>query len=499
MQSFRSGRLVRGFVATFACICWGCCGGALAQVLDLGFAVPADFEIEYLAAKRDMSDGLWSESLRHVANALEKLERPIVRKQLGVNHSFLKFHFLELRALVLGEVGCRKAATSQYAVAQRVLENLANNRALDVSYQQALLEFSEIRICRPVLDFGMGFAGLEKRSQHYFRWKEAIRRCEAYASRMRANGGVWVRMRGKQLIEMAREKMQPHWLGDKDAAAVETEAERAQRHRDAMVYLLEAENQFASRLIWKKMFPDKTDWEFMEFNAFKQLDWKNDLTTDGRNGLTDLKSETVAKELWKLYIDDFIELRLAQIELQSRLEARDDNLAWDPDNADSQFESMISTIRSHLGPRGDNHPVIFRARLCRAKWWCYQARHALEKLEKQAADPNGGLAAKESLSLKVRSYAKDAIRHIRDIQSSLHPSKGGEVAAMPVVDEACAGAELCAHETLLRMQESMKSMPDVEVKWRTRRVEQLRAQINADGFGIAACKAFGAFGDPRKK
>ena len=70
---------------------------------------------------------------------------------------------------------------------------------------------------------------------------------------------------------------------------------------------------------------------------------------------------------------------------------------------------------------------------------------------------------------------------------------------MPVVDEACAGAELCAHETLLRMQDSVKAMPEVEVKWRTRRIEQLREQINSDGFGIAACKAFGAFGDPRKK
>lgn len=491
MQNVQCGRLAQAFAVAFACISWGFCGGALADIFDLGFAVPAEFEMEYLAASRDMSDGLWSESLRHVANALEKLESPTVRKQLGVNHSFLKFHFLELRAKVLGEIGCRKAATSQYAVAQRVLQNLANNRKSDVSYQQAMLEFAEIRIFRPVLDFGMGFAGLEQRSQHYFRWKEAIRRCEAFASRMRANGGLWVRLRGKQLIEMAREKMQPPWLGVKDAAAVETEAERAQRHRDAMVYLLEAENQFAVRPTWQKMFPKKTEWQFMAFDAFKELDWKT--------GLPDLKSEAFAKDVYQAYIDDFIELRLAHIELQSRLEARDDNLGWDPDNADSQFESMISTIRSHLGPRGDNHPAIFRARLCRAKWWCYQARHALEKLEKHAAQPNGGLAAKEGLSLKVRSYAKDAIRHIRDIQSSLHPPKGGEVAAMPVVDEACAGAELCAHETLLRMQDSVKAMPEVEVKWRTRRVERLRAEINSDGFGIAACKAFGAFGDPRKK
>ena len=465
---------------------------------ELGFAVPAEFEIEYLAANRDMADGAWRESLRHIATALEMLEEPRFRKQLAINHSYLKYEFLALRAKVFGEMGCQKQSASQYEVAQRVLQNLANNRRSNpklpkVDIQQSMLEFTAIRIFRPVLDYGMGFSGLEPSKSDLFRWKEAIRRCENFAARERADGTLWFRQRGGQLIEMARGKMQPPWLGVNGEPALEKEYERLARYGDAKTYLQEAERAFESRPAWKKMFPKRAEWQFKAFDDFKEFG-------DGQQGAGGIKSEAYQRFLHASYIDDFIELRLAQNELQARMEAKDDALGWDLENADAQFESMIATIRSQFSARGDDHPMVFRARLCRAKWWCFRARHKLEQLEKLVAnDPNGALRQKEALALTVGAYARDAIRYVRDIQKTLHPPEGGGKVVMPLIDEACAGAELCAHETILRLNDTMKNMPKIEVDWRLRRVGRLRDQIKSGAFGREVCKTFGPLSDAGKK
>ncbi len=475
----------------------------LGYLSELGFAVPAEFEIEYLAANRDMADGAWRESLRHIANALKMLEEDRYRKQLALNHSYLKYEFLALRAKLLGEMGCQKQSASQYEVAQRVLQNLANNRKLNpnlpkVDIQQSMLEFTAIRIFRPVLDYGMGFSGLEPSATDLFRWKEAIKRCENFAARERADGTLWFRQRGGQLIEMARGKMQPPWLGVKGAPAREMDDERLARYSDAKTYLQEAERSFESRPAWKKMFPQKTEWQFKAFDDFKEFG-DGQQGASGQQGGGGIKNEAFQRFLHASYIDDFIELRLAQNELQARMETKDDALGWDLENADAQFESMISTIRSQFSGRGDDHPMVFRARLCRAKWWCFRARHKLEQLEKLVANANGVPEDKDALALQVEAYARDAIRYVRDIQRTLHPPKGGGKVVMPAIDEACAGAELSAHETILRLNDTMKAMRKVDVDWRSRRVGRLRDQIKSNAFGREVCKAIGAFGDAGKR
>jgi hypothetical protein len=453
---------------------------AASQGQELGSQVPPEFRIRFFAAQRDNLDGNYMEALRQTTAALEMLDKdPRVKRNLAVNHSFVKYMFLALRAEVLADMGASKAASGQYHVAKTTLENQERAFARNgqgrgrVTEQKAILEFVEGSVHRPSMDFSLGrFEGAKEANADPFRWKQCLDRC---GNELRVAGVTGGRLAGRQLVELARATMHKPVRPD---APTDTE-----RYRDAGLFLREARLAFERGPVWKKVVEPKNPL------VFKAVDDAKDVGAE-----INLEGEVALKQVIAIALRDWVEWRLAQAELQARQEDSDPELGWNFDNAATQFDEMCNFLRVQFG--GDDHPVMYRVRLSRAKWFIFCGLRELDELEaaiKEKEKPDGEAEALERAKkiAKIRSLAKDAVLTFKDMRATRRVT--------PLMEEQCAIAEISALALQLRLDELEKRLAPGDRAKIEARIVVIRDQLDADEFRKRANAMVDAFGNPKRQ
>jgi hypothetical protein len=456
-------------------------GVFVAHAQDLGETVPQEFRVRMLAAQKASLDGNYLESLRQLQSVVEQLEDDLrVKRSLTINHSYLKCMFLAQKAEVLAELGAKKAASSQYQVAVKTLQNqkemLARKKVPLLSTilndEKATLEFIEASVQRPSMDFSLGEIGLdERKDSDPFRWRQCLVRCGEELRIARITGG---RLAGRQFVELARATM--HKPVRPDAPTDD------ERYTDAGLFLGEAKIAFQQDPIWKRVVdPDNP-------LAFKMVDDMKALGAEIK-----LEDEVAVKNAIAVVLRDWIEWRLAQAELQARQLNVDPELGWGFDNAATQFDEMCNVLR--LQYKGDDHPALYRVRLSRARWFIFCGLRTLDELDADVAqkrEPDGAAAALDRAKkiAKARSYVKDSLLTLKDMVATKRVA--------PLMEEQCAVAELSALTLQLRLDVLEKKLDDDSREIIKQRMNDLSAKLNADDYRRRANDMVDSFGNPRR-
>jgi hypothetical protein len=446
-------------------------GAVTANAQELGAAVPPEFRVRFFAAQKASLDGNYLESLRQAKEVLDMLEDdPRIKRNLAVNHSYLKCMFLAMKSQVLADMGASRAASNQYDAAKRTLENqkeaLARKRlsAALLNDEKAVLEFVEASVHRPAMDFSLGeFGQADRADSDPFRWRQCLARC---GDELRAAGITGGRLAGRQLVELARATM--HKPIRPDAPSDE------ERYLDAGLFLGEAKTAFQQDPIWKKVVDPKDPL------VFKVVDDANALGAEIK-----LEDEVAIKNVIALVLRDWMEWRLAQAELQSRQENTDPELGWDTDNAAAQFDEMCNFLRVQY--RGDDHPAVYRVRLSRARWFIFCGLRALDELDAVGA---GNAVDRAKKIAQARSYVKDALLSLKDMVATKRVT--------PLLEEQCAIAELSALKLQLRLDRVEKKLDANERGKIQQRMDILSGKLKADEFRQRASGMVDAFGNPKR-
>ena len=446
-------------------------GAVTANAQELGAAVPPEFRVRFFAAQKASLDGNYLESLRQAKEVLDMLEQdPRIKRNLAINHSYLKCMFLAMKSQVLADMGASRAASNQYDAAKRTLENqkeaLARKRlsAALLNDEKAVLEFVEASVHRPAMDFSLGeFGQAERADSDPFRWRQCLARC---GDELRAAGITGGRLAGRQLVELARATM--HKPIRPDAPSDE------ERYLDAGLFLGEAKTAFQQDPIWKKVVDPKDPL------VFKVVDDANALGAEIK-----LEDEVAIKNVIALVLRDWMEWRLAQAELQSRQENTDPELGWDTDNAAAQFDEMCNFLRVQY--RGDDHPAVYRVRLSRARWFIFCGLRALDELDAVGA---GNAVDRAKKIAQARSYVKDALLSLKDMVATKRVT--------PLLEEQCAIAELSALKLQLRLDRVEKKLDANERGKIQQRMDILSGKLKADEFRQRASGMVDAFGNPKR-
>lgn len=454
-------------------------GAVTANAQELGAAVPPEFRVRFFAAQKASLDGNYLESLRQAKEVLDMLEDdPRIKRNLAVNHSYLKCMFLAMKSQVLADMGASRAASNQYDAAKRTLENqkeaLARKRlsAALLNDEKAVLEFVEASVHRPAMDFSLGeFGQADRADSDPFRWRQCLARC---GDELRAAGITGGRLAGRQLVELARATM--HKPIRPDAPSDE------ERYLDAGLFLAEAKMAFQQDPIWKKVVDPKDPL------VFKVVDDANALGAEIK-----LEDEVAIKNVIALVLRDWMEWRLAQAELQSRQENTDPELGWDTDNAAAQFDEMCNFLRVQY--KGDDHPAVYRVRLSRARWFIFCGLRALDELDADVGKEEEADGAEKAVDrakkiAKARSYVKDALLSLKDMVATKRVT--------PLLEEQCAIAELSALKLQLRLDRVEKKLADDEREKIQQRMDSLIGELKADEFRQRASGMVDAFGNPKR-
>jgi hypothetical protein len=459
---------------------WFAIGGATTLAQDLGAEVPVTFRVKFFAAQKASVDGMPLEALRQAKDVLDMLENdPKVKKNLQINHSFIKYRFLTLKAEVLADMGASRAASAQYEVAKRTLKNQKEvlgrkgRNANILADEQAILEFIEGGVHRPAMDFSLGqFDGVAGKDSDPFRWRQCLERC---GDELRAAGIAGGRLAGRQLVELARATM--HKPIREDAPTDE------QRYRDAGLFLSEAKTAFQMDPVWRKVVDPKNPL------VFKRVDDAKDVGAEIK-----LEDEVAIKNAITVTLRDWVEWRLAQAELQARQESADPELGWDLDNAAAQFDEMCNFLRVQY--KGDDHPAVYRVRLSRAKWFIFCAVREFDALDaevRQDDEPAAGAQPVERAKklARIRSYIKDALLTFKDMVATKRVT--------PLMEEQCAVAELAALTLQLRVDDVEKKLAAADREKIEGRIAGLTDQLKADVFRKRANDMVDGFGNPKAK
>jgi hypothetical protein len=446
-------------------------GAVTANAQELGAAVPPEFRVRFFAAQKASLDGNYLESLRQAKEVLDMLEQdPRIKRNLAINHSYLKCMFLAMKSQVLADMGASRAASNQYDAAKRTLENqkeaLARKRlsAALLNDEKAVLEFVEASVHRPAMDFSLGeFGQAERADSDPFRWRQCLARC---GDELRAAGITGGRLAGRQLVELARATM--HKPIRPDAPSDE------ERYLDAGLFLGEAKTAFQQDPIWKKVVDPKDPLVFKVVDDAKAL-----------GAEIKLEDEVAIKNVIALVLRDWMEWRLAQAELQSRQENTDPELGWDTDNAAAQFDEMCNFLRVQY--RGDDHPAVYRVRLSRARWFIFCGLRALDELDAVGA---GNAVDRAKKIAQARSYVKDALLSLKDMVATKRVT--------PLLEEQCAIAELSALKLQLRLDRVEKKLDANERGKIQQRMDILSGKLKADEFRQRASGMVDAFGNPKR-
>jgi len=354
----------------------------------MGIALPPEFEMREKAARQSMFDGDWMECLRQSCKALELLKSP---KNRTSTWAFTKAQFHMCKAHVLSELGCKKHALSSYDTARDVLTNQGNVGAND-PLTKARLDFIAASIHRPE------FIGDDEGDPQ--RWRQALERCGQEMERM----PPVPQLEGKQRIELARVCL---FLARKSLLERGETEEREGHLQDAENYLNAAREELANAPAWQLVCDPKDPLIFRKIDEAAQA------------GLVNQPQQLIAKEVIQATLADWTNWRMAQAELQAEKQEEDPNLGWGFDRASIEFDQMINFLAAQYG--GDDHPVVFKTRITRAKWYLAMAkrdirRNFLKQLPANRLRPDEQ-ALKDQSYRRFQSYLADALDEISELQT----------------------------------------------------------------------------------
>jgi hypothetical protein len=438
-------------------------GAPIAAAIELGDSVPNTFRLRFLAAQRASLDGEHRDALRQVTKVLDGLKiDPAVKRNLEVNHSYVKSMCLALKAQLLADIGATSEASRFLGDARRTLKNqeaLLRKKRLNaalLSDELAVLELIEASVERPAMDFSLGVLDVTKEADaDPFRWKLALDRC---GKQLAFAGIVQGRLAGRHVVELARATMHKPIRANADL--------EEDRYRDARLFLGAAKTAFQEDPVWAKVVDPKNPITFNMVDDLKQLG--ADIKLD---------DEVAIKTVIAMVLRDWMEWRLAQAELQARQENTDPELGWDFDNAATQFDEMCNFLRVQYG--GDDHPAVYRVRLSRARWFIFNALRLIDELDAdfaQDAEADGAEKAHDRAKkiAKARSLVKDAILTLKDMGATKRVS--------PLMEEECAIAELSALTLQQRVSRLEKKLPGDEQANFQRRMDDLSSRLKAGEF-----------------
>ena len=377
---------------------------------------PPEYQMRENAARREMLEGDWLESLRQSCKVLELLRSEKIRRQLGKRHSMVKAQFHMLKAEVLAEIGCKKQALVNYSTARDVLEN-QGNVGFNSPDAKARLDFIAASIHKPPFE-GDGEDGNAQR------WRQALDRCGQELERL--GDAAPPRLKGKQLVEMARAMMY-------DRSGAEP-AEH--RYADAGNYLIEAGVALSKHPEWMYVCDPKDPVKFV--------------TIDERVRLKLIQSEDADKhkETIRDILVDWVNWKMARAELA--VKQRDTNRLSGPaaedeggDKAHIEFDEICNYLSTQYG--GDDHPVVWRTRLSRASWFLGVANRDCSEglVPKKLGDQEW-----EQRFARVQSYLGDAMDLAADISKEM--SK-----LTPTIETMCLDVERRAIRKLLQLDKDV--------------------------------------------
>lgn len=392
----------------------------------LGIALPPEFEMREKAARAALFDGRWMESLRQTCESLDLLEEPKNRR--GKNWSFTKARFLMWKAQILSELGVKDRALANYETAARVLVNQGNVGANDPLWK-AQLEFVAGDIHRPE------FIGDEEGDPQ--RWRQALDRCGLELERAPNVAPVW---HGRQRIELARVCM---FLARQAFLDRGNAAERDALLRDATNYLATASDSFANHPDWQLVCDPKDPIKFKDVDVALQA------------GAINQQQAIAAKEQIRGALAEWTNWRMAQAELQAHKEEEDPVLGWGFDKASVEFDKLLNFLAVQFG--GDDHPVIYKTRLTRAKWYLGMAKRDI-RVGRLLDPPPNGLGPKEQA---IRdSFYRRALTYLHDALTEVYELQNLEMATQ-LMKKGCVALEKDVLEELLNLEKNAKGIVDV--------------------------------------
>lgn len=383
--------MMRRTLLTVVAVVAVCCASLSGQISaqQMGIFLPPEFEMRQKAAYRALLDGRWMESLRQICRTIDLLGSP---KNRPPNWKFVKARFQLMKALVLSELGCKKHALSSYELARDVLMNQGNVGANDPT-SKARLDFVAASIHRPEF-----IGDVEGDPQ---RWRQALERCGQEMDRI-AGGDLL--LEGKQRVELARVCM---FLARRNYRERGDLAERDGLLQDAANYLDAAREKFAPLEDWKLVCDPTNPVQF------KLVDKLQD------QGVIAQGEALAIKERIQEILAEWTNWRLAQAELQAEKQEEDPALGWGFDRANVEFDKMLNFLAAQYG-RGD-HPVVFKTRLTRAKWYFGSAVRDITRSKLDGVEVGGGDGGVQQLRkeayCRAVSYLVDALGETRELQS----------------------------------------------------------------------------------